>query len=60
MMRESEESVGTSGLGFIDGIVSKIKDNSLKLPLLGWYDVKFKENIFESRSYFLIIIILLT
>ena len=52
MMRESEESVGTSGLGIIDGIVSKIKDNSLKLPLLGWYDVKFKENIFESRSYF--------
>ena len=60
MMRESEEFVGTSGLGIIDGIVSKIKDNSLKLPLLGWYDVKFKENIFESRSYFLIIIILLT
>ena len=52
MMHESEESVGTSGLGLVDGVVSKIKDNSLKLPLLGWYDVKFKENIFESRSYF--------
>ena len=52
MMNDSEESINSNGLGLINGSVSKIKDTSLKLPLLGWYDVEFKDNFFENRSYF--------
>ena len=52
MMNESEESINTNGLSLIDGNVSKIDDPSFKLPLLGWYDVKFKDNFFENKSYF--------
>ncbi len=59
MMKRSEESVNTNGLGLVDGNVLKINDSNLKLPLLGWYDVKFEDNFFENRSYFLIIILLL-
>ena len=52
MMRTSEESQEIKGLGLIDGVVSKINDESLRLPLLGWYDVKFKDDFFENKSYF--------
>ena len=52
MMRTSEESQEIKGLGLIDGVVSKINDESLRLPLLGWYDVKFKDGFFENKSYF--------
>ena len=52
MMSTSEESQEIKGLGLIDGIVSKINDESLRLPLLGWYDVKFKDDFFENKSYF--------
>ena len=52
MMRTSEESLNTFGLGLVDGDVSKINDPNLKLPLLGWYDVNFKDKIFENKSYF--------
>ena len=52
MMNTSEESQGIKGLGLIDGVVSKINDESLRLPLLGWYDVKFKDDFFENKSYF--------
>ena len=52
MMKSSEESVNTNGLGLVDGNVLKINDSNLKLPLLGWYDVKFEDNFFENRSYF--------
>ena len=52
MMNNSEESLNTNGLGLIDGSVTKINDASLKLPLLGWYDVEFKDNFFENKSYF--------
>ena len=52
MMKKSEESINTDGLGLVDGNVSKINDPNLKLPLLGWYDVNFKDNLFENRSYF--------
>lgn len=52
MMRTSEESINTSGLGLIDGDVYKINDSNLRLPLLGWYDVNFKDKIFENKSYF--------
>jgi imidazole glycerol-phosphate synthase subunit HisH len=52
MMRTSEESINTSGLGLINGDVYKINDSNLRLPLLGWYDVNFKDKIFENKSYF--------
>ena len=52
MMNTSEESQEIKGLGLIDGIVSRISDESLRLPLLGWYDVKFKDGFFENKSYF--------
>ncbi len=52
MMKKSEEADNTNGLGLIDGNVLKIKNPNLRLPLLGWYDVDFKNNIFENKSYF--------
>ena len=52
MMKNSEEADNTNGLGLIDGNVLKIKNPNLRLPLLGWYDVDFKSNIFENKSYF--------
>ncbi len=52
MMKKSEESINSTGLGLIDGKVSKICNPDLKLPLLGWYDIKFTNNCFENKSYF--------
>ena len=52
MMSESEESKNISGLNLIEGNVLKINESSLKLPLLGWYDVYFKNNFYENKSYF--------
>ena len=52
MMKKSEEADNTNGLGLIDGNVLKIKNPNLRLPLLGWYDVDFKNSIFENKSYF--------
>ena len=52
MMKKREESISSTGLGLIDGEVSKINNPNLKLPLLGWYDIQFKNNLFENKSYF--------
>ena len=52
MMKRSEESTNTSGLSLINGKVIKINDSNLRLPLLGWYDVAFKNNMFQNKSYF--------
>ena len=52
MMKKSEESINTNGLGLIDGNVFKINNPNLRLPLLGWYDVDFKNNMFQNKSYF--------
>ena len=52
MMKKSEESINTSGLSLINGKVIKINDTNLRLPLLGWYDVAFKNNMFQNKSYF--------
>ena len=52
MMKKSEESINTSGLSLINGKVIKINDTNLRLPLLGWYDVIFKNNMFQNKSYF--------
>ena len=52
MMKKSEESINTSGLSLINGKVIKINDSNLRLPLLGWYDVAFKNNMFQNKSYF--------
>jgi len=52
MMKRSEESINTSGLSLINGKVIKINDSNLRLPLLGWYDVAFKNNMFQNKSYF--------
>ena len=52
MMKKSEESINTNGLGLIDGNVFKINNPNLRLPLLGWYDVDFKNNMIKNKSYF--------
>ena len=52
MMKRSEESINTCGLSLINGKVIKINDSNLRLPLLGWYDVAFKNNMFQNKSYF--------
>jgi len=52
MMRESEEAKNIKGLNLIEGSVVKINDSSIKLPLLGWYDVSFKDDFYEDKSYF--------
>ena len=52
MMEESEEAKNIKGLNLIEGSVVKIDDRSIKLPLLGWYDVSFKNDFYEDRSFF--------
>ena len=52
MMGESEEAEGIEGLNLIKGNVIKINDKSLKLPLLGWYDVSFENQFYKNESYF--------
>ena len=42
LMENSEESPNIEGLGIIEGSVNKITNSQYKLPLLGWYDTKFK------------------
>ena len=57
MLDKSEESPGFFGLGLIEGDINKIKNNNLKLPLLGWYsliDTKKNnyKNFFFNNGYF--------
>lgn len=57
MLDKSEESPGFFGLGLIEGDIKKIKNNNLKLPLLGWYsliDTKKNnyKNFFFNNGYF--------
>ena len=50
-MTSSEE--GTSkGLNLIKGKTIKIKNKSIKTPMLGWYDVSFKNNYFKNNNFF--------
>jgi glutamine amidotransferase len=52
MMGESEEAEGVKGLNLIEGSVIKINDKSIKLPLLGWYDVSFENDFYKNESFF--------
>ena len=52
MMNNSEESGEIKGLGLIDGSVKLISKDLAKIPLLGWYDVNFKDQTFKSNAFF--------
>lgn len=52
MMNSSEESEKIEGLGIIDGSVKLISKDLAKIPLLGWYDVNFKDQTFKNNAFF--------
>ena len=52
LMNDSEEAKGTKGLSLIKGSVKKIDNKNFKIPLLGWYDVNFKNKNFKTKSFF--------
>ncbi len=53
LLNSSEESINDKGLGIIKGRVLKIKTDSLKLPLIGWYDLNSDKNEeFKKKSFF--------
>jgi glutamine amidotransferase len=52
LMENSEESPNIEGLGIIEGSVNKITNSQYKLPLLGWYDTKFKDNFFDQINLY--------
>ena len=52
--KNSEESVGCEGLGFVEGSVKKIRfSNSQKVPSIGWFrtSLVFDEVIFNAYFY---------
>ncbi|MDO4618229.1 MAG: imidazole glycerol phosphate synthase subunit HisH [Clostridia bacterium] len=44
MFEESEETPGVNGIGIFKGSVRKIPDTGLKIPHIGWNNIKTKEN----------------
>jgi imidazole glycerol-phosphate synthase subunit HisH len=52
LMNSSEEAKDVEGLSLIEGSVKKLKEKNLKVPLLGWYDVNFKDDIKTQSFYF--------
>lgn len=52
LMDCSEEAKDVLGLSLIEGSVKKINEKNLKVPLLGWYDVSFKNDIKTQSFYF--------
>ncbi|WP_415271990.1 imidazole glycerol phosphate synthase subunit HisH [Candidatus Pelagibacter sp. Uisw_121] len=52
MMSDSEESPGCEGLNLIHGSVKLVSSKIVKVPLLGWYDVKFKDCNFNDNTFF--------
>ena len=52
IMCTSSEEGKEKGLGLINLHVKKISEKKIKLPLLGWYDVKFKDNYFKTKSFY--------
>ncbi|GBD99149.1 imidazole glycerol phosphate synthase subunit HisH 1 [bacterium BMS3Abin07] len=54
---ESEEFGASSGLGFFEGSVIRFRGNGLKIPHMGWNNVKLKKrpplfNNIEDNGYF--------
>lgn len=52
LMDSSEEAKDVLGLSLIEGSVKKLNEKNLKVPLLGWYDVNFKNDIKTQSFYF--------
>jgi imidazole glycerol-phosphate synthase subunit HisH len=52
LMNKSVESNDVDGLGLIEGIVKIIPEKKYKIPLIGWYNVSFKNMFFEDGSFF--------
>ncbi len=52
LMDSSEEAKDVLGLSLIEGSVKKLNEKNLKVPLLGWYDVSFKNDIKTQSFYF--------
>ena len=50
LYKESEESPGAVGLGVLDGKISKIPSDGLKVPHMGWnsLDIKKNDDIFKG------------
>ena len=49
LWEEGEEAPGVKGLGIFSGRVSKFQGKGLKIPLIGWSEVRVQET---KRSYF--------
>ena len=44
LFEESEETPGVKGLGYFKGKIVKIKSKDLKIPQMGWNNLKFKRD----------------
>ena len=51
-MDKSDEAKNVSGLSLIKGSVKKLDDKNIKIPLLGWYNVNFKNKIKPNNFFF--------
>tara|TARA_Y100000741_G_scaffold280804_1_gene220628 strand:+ start:108 stop:692 length:585 start_codon:yes stop_codon:yes gene_type:complete len=52
LMNKSDEAINIKGLSLIDGEVKKIDPKKIKIPLLGWYTVNFKNKLIEKKEFF--------
>ena len=52
LMDKSEESLNIKGLGIVKGDVNLIDNKKFKVPLLGWYETKFKEGIYRNSNLY--------
>ena len=49
LFMSSSEEGNSKGLDLVKGKTIKIKNKSIKTPMLGWYDVSFKNNFFKKK-----------
>lgn len=52
LFMSSSEEGNSKGLDLVKGKTIKIKNKSIKTPMLGWYDVSFKNNFFKKNNFF--------
>lgn len=48
LFEESEESPGVAGLGILKGRIRRIPDRGLKIPHMGWNDIRCHGKLFEG------------
>ena len=52
LMYRSDEANNIKGIALIDGEVKQIDTKKIKVPLLGWFTVNFKNKDFKDKEFF--------